>query len=59
MRGGSNRLMSAEETADYLDINVETLYRQWRVWGLRGIRVGRGLKFRERDIESWIVSRYA
>ena len=54
MRGGSNRLLSAQETADHLGINVETLYRRWKEWGMRGYRIARQLKFRERDIENWI-----
>jgi excisionase family DNA binding protein len=54
VKGGSNILLSATETADMLDIHVETLYRQWRSWGLTGVRVGRNLKFRLRDVENWI-----
>lgn len=46
--------MSSQETADYLDINVETLYRRWEQMGLKGYRVLNKLKFRERDIEAWI-----
>lgn len=54
MKGGSNLLLSAVETADMLGIHVETLYRNWRTWGLTAHRIGRSLKFRERDVEHWI-----
>jgi len=54
MRGGSNRLMSAQETADYLGVNVETLYRRWEKWGMTAYRIAGRLKFRDRDIENWV-----
>jgi hypothetical protein len=30
------------------------LYKHWREWQLTAYRVGRALKFRERDIEVWL-----
>jgi excisionase family DNA binding protein len=54
MIGGSNKMLTAEQTAEFLGVSLTTLYRQWKAWGLRGYRVGHGLKFRERDIESWL-----
>ena len=54
MKGGSNQLLSAAATASQLDISVDTLYRQWEEWGMVGYRIGRALKFRERDIEAFI-----
>ena len=59
MKGGSNKLISSEELAEDLGVNVETVYRQWKSWGLKGYRVGRQLRFRERDIESWLESKAA
>jgi excisionase family DNA binding protein len=59
MIGGSNRLLSAEETAEALGISVDTLYRRWQIWGMRAYRVGRQLRFRERDIEGWLENRAA
>jgi excisionase family DNA binding protein len=52
--GGSNRLIGVRETAARLDVPVSTLYKQWREWQLTAYRVGRALKFRERDIEVWL-----
>ena len=55
--GGSNRLLSVEELAAYLGVPKKTVYDRWRQWGLRGYRVGRSLRFRERHVEEWLSSR--
>jgi excisionase family DNA binding protein len=55
--GGSNRLLSVEELAAYLGVPKKTVYGCWRQWGLRGYRVGRYLRFRERHVEEWLQSR--
>jgi excisionase family DNA binding protein len=52
--GGSNKMISLRETAGRLDVPVSTLYKRWQEWGLRAYRIGRALKFRERDIEAWL-----
>lgn len=54
MIGGSNRMLSAEQTAKFLGVHTTTLYRNWRYWGLKAYRVGNALKFRERDVENWL-----
>jgi excisionase family DNA binding protein len=51
----SGKLISAMDAAERLGVHHDTLYRRWREWGLPGIYVGRSLKFRERDIESWLA----
>jgi excisionase family DNA binding protein len=35
----------------------KTVYGCWRQWGLRGYRVGRYLRFRERHVEEWLQTR--
>jgi excisionase family DNA binding protein len=52
--GGSNRLLSVDELAAYLGVPKKTVYGCWRQWGLRGYRVGRHLRFRERHVEEWL-----
>jgi excisionase family DNA binding protein len=52
--GGSNRLLTVEEVADYLGVPKKTVYACWREWGLRGYRVGRHLRFRVRHVEEWL-----
>ncbi|WP_460067945.1 helix-turn-helix domain-containing protein [Streptomyces sp. YKOK-I1] len=54
MRGGSNRLLTPAQTAEFLAVSLHTLYGNWRAWGLTGYRVGKHLRFRERDLESWL-----
>jgi excisionase family DNA binding protein len=55
--GGSNRLLSVEELAAYFGVPKKTVYSCWRQWGLRGYRVGRYLRFRERHVEEWLQTR--
>ena len=55
--GGSNRLLSVGELAAYLGVPKKTVYSCWRQWGLRGYRVGRYLRFRQRQVEEWLESR--
>jgi len=37
----------------------KTVYGCWRQWGLRGYRVGRYLRFRERHVEEWLRNQEA
>ena len=55
--GGSNRLITAEELAAYLGVPKKTVYGCWRQWGLPACKVGRHLRFRERQVEEWLRSR--
>ena len=57
--GSSNRLLSVEELAAYLGVPKKTVYGCWRQWGLRGYRVGRYLRFRERHVEEWLRNQEA
>jgi transposase-like protein len=54
--GGSNRVLSLEETAGRIGVAPSTLYKHWREWtGLGGFKVANLVKFRERNVESWLV----
>ena len=55
---GSDRLLSVEELADYLEVPVKTIYT-WRHHntGPRGFRVGKHLRFRWRDVQVWVTQR--
>jgi excisionase family DNA binding protein len=59
MIGGSNRLLSTREAAEMLGISRQTLYNNWRSWGLKSVKVGGALKFRVRDIEAWLEANAA
>ncbi len=55
--GGSNRLIGTAELAAFLGVPVRTVQEEWRAWGLPGHKIGRYVKFRERDSERWLDSR--
>ena len=52
--GGSNRMIGLEELAEFLGIPIETVRKRWRGWGLPGVRIGKYIKFRERDVAAWL-----
>jgi excisionase family DNA binding protein len=51
-------LLSPQQLAAYLGVPVATVYR-WRheSTGPRGIRVGKHVRYRRRDVEAWLESR--
>jgi excisionase family DNA binding protein len=57
--GASNRMISVRELAEMLAISPDTVYDEWRKWGLKGYRIGKHLRFREREIEQWIEKQAA
>ena len=54
MRGGSNRLLSPEQVAALLGVSRNTIYRNWKDWGLPGVTLGRMIRFSERGVENFI-----
>jgi excisionase family DNA binding protein len=50
----ADRMLAAKDAAETLGVSVDTLYRQWRPWGLKAFRVGSALKFRATDVNAWI-----
>ena len=54
-----DRLMDLDTVADYIGISKQTLYK-WRVSGKgpRAIKVGKHLRFRRRDVETWLDANY-
>lgn len=48
-------LLSPIELAEYLKIPVKTIYN-WRTAGdgPRGIRIGKHLRYRQRDVDAWL-----
>ena len=55
-----DRLLDPRQLADYLKVPVATIYA-WRHRGTgpRGFRVGRHLRYRESDIEKWLIDQLA
>lgn len=62
--GGSNRVLSMREAAEYLHVAYGTLSRRYRQWGIAHHRIGgkvvsgrmKGgrVYFRERNLEAWL-----
>jgi excisionase family DNA binding protein len=52
--GGSNRLLSAREVAAILGVPERTVRDKWRTWGLLAYRIGKHLRWKERDLLAWI-----
>lgn len=56
----SHRLLSVEELADYLEVPVKTIYTwRHRNTGPKGFRVGKHLRFRWHDVQTWVAQRIA
>lgn len=54
-KGSLERLLSAQELADYLDVPLKTIYAwRYRGRGPRGFRVGRHVRFRLTDVQLWV-----
>lgn len=57
--GGSNRLLPLADAAAILAVQPSSLRTYHKKWGIPSLRVGRELRFRERDITAWIDKRVA
>lgn len=52
--GGSSRLLSAREVAAILGVPERTVRERWREWNLPAYRIGKHLRWREREVHAWI-----
>ncbi|HWB89861.1 MAG TPA: helix-turn-helix domain-containing protein [Acidimicrobiia bacterium] len=53
-----DRILSVEELADYLEVPVKTIYTwRHRDTGPKGFRVGKYLRFRWGDVQTWVAQR--
>jgi excisionase family DNA binding protein len=57
--GGSNRMLSSRDVAAILAVPERTVRDKWREWGLSAYRIGKHLRWRERDVYAWIERRAA
>ena len=51
--GGSNRMLSARDVAAILAVPERTVRDKWREWGLPVYRIGKHLRWKERDVHAW------
>lgn len=55
-----DRLLTVNETSDFLQVPVDTLYAwKYKGYGPPAAKVGRHLRYRLRDVEAWIDSQVA
>jgi len=52
--GGSNRLLSSRDVAAILAIPERTVRDKWKEWRLPAYRIGKHLRWKERDVYAWI-----
>jgi excisionase family DNA binding protein len=50
----TDRLLTVHEVAEIMRVSNMTVYRLIRAGELRAVRVGRGYRIRERDVESYL-----
>ncbi|EID55123.1 helix-turn-helix transcriptional regulator [Saccharomonospora xinjiangensis] len=52
----SSKLWTITDLADYLGVPVNTLY-QWRTkgYGPQGRRIGKYVRYRPEDVETWVA----
>ncbi len=53
----ASRMMNAAQVAEYLGVKVSWLYDNYRQEGIPSYRVGRGLRFRQSDLDHWLDER--
>ena len=51
--------MTAQELSSYLNINVKTIYYFVRKGSIPHYRIGKLVRFRQDEIDKWLVSRKA
>ena len=52
--GSPNRMLSARDVAEILNVPERTIRDKWREWNLPAYRIGKHLRWRERDLHAWI-----
>jgi excisionase family DNA binding protein len=52
--GGSNRMLSSRDIAGLLGVPEVTVRAKWREWGLQAYRIGKHLRWREREVQAWV-----
>jgi excisionase family DNA binding protein len=57
--GGSPRLLTLAEAAEYIRANPDTLCRYRGQWGIPATMMGKRLVFRERDLKAFIERKFA
>lgn len=49
-----DEILTAEELADYLKLDPQTIYRKFRKGELPGVKIGRAVRFKREVIDAWL-----
>ena len=49
-----DEVLTAEELAAYLKVDVQTVYRKFRAGEIPGVRIGRAVRFKREVVDSWL-----
>ena len=49
-----DEIMTVSEVAEYLRLNPQTVYRKAKAGELPVVRIGRAIRFRRSELESWL-----
>ena len=49
-----SEIMTVAEVAEYLRINPQTVYRKAKAGEIPAVRIGRAIRFRRSELESWL-----
>ena len=49
-----NDVMTVSEVAEYLRVNPQTVYRKAKAGEMPVVRIGRAIRFRRTELESWL-----
>jgi excisionase family DNA binding protein len=47
-------MLNSREVGELLGVPERTVRACHKEWGLKAYRIGRGLRFREREVQAWI-----
>lgn len=50
----TTEVMTVSEVAQYLRINPQTVYRKAKAGELPAVRIGRAIRFRRSELDSWL-----
>ena len=49
-----NDVMTVSEVAEYLRVNPQTVYRKAKAGEMPVVRIGRAIRFRRTELETWL-----
>jgi len=51
--GGSNVMLSVRDLSERWGVSEKTVYKMYKAWGLPAVRIGRHVRFREREVKRY------